>query len=179
MPSADTPRAALEALSTSKTGSEREVLTEILHNLRAVVAWKLDGLDDTTAKQSVVDSATTLLGIVHHLAWVEAWWFHQVFAGEDVDYPFDWDADSDAEFRMGDHHTIEGVLDVYERNVVRSNQIIAAAASLDATAEANGTSYSLRWILAHMIDETARHAGHMDIIREQLDGTTGYMPPVR
>ena len=68
-------------------------------------------------------------------------------------------------------------LDVYEQNVVRANEIIAAA-ELDATVEANDREYSLRWILAHMIDETARHAGHMDIIREQLDGATGYLPPM-
>jgi uncharacterized damage-inducible protein DinB len=171
------PRAALEARTASQAGTEREVLTETLQNLRAVVAWKLSGIDDETAKRSVVDSATTLLGLVHHLAWVEAWWFQDVFAGADVDYPFDWDADPDAEFRMGGNDTVESILDVYEQNVVRANEIIAAA-ELDATVEANDREYSLRWILAHMIDETARHAGHMDIIREQLDGATGYLPPM-
>lgn len=171
-----TPREHLSVRPTAKTGSEREVLAGILHNLRAVVAWKLWGLDDETAKRSIVASATTLLGLVHHLAWVEAWWFQEVFAGDEVDYPFDWSIDPDAEFRMTDEHTIDGVLDVYERNVVRSNEIIAAAPSLDAIASADGADYSLRWILTHMIDETARHAGHMDIIREQLDGTTGYLP---
>ena len=149
---------------------------ETLKNLRAVVAWKLAGLDDETAKQSVVDSATTLLGIVHHLAWVEAWWFQEVFGGRSVEYPFDWDADPDAEFRMSDAHTIVGILDVYERNVIRSNELIDAAPDLDTTGRRGDTDYSLRWILTHMIDETARHAGQMDIIREQLDGATGYLP---
>jgi len=177
MPDACTPRQALEARSTSRTETEREVLTQILRNLRAVVAWKLAGLDDETAKRSVVDSATTLLGIVHHLAWVEAWWFQEVFAGENVEYPFDWDADADAEFRMTDRHTIEGILDVYEGNVVRSDELIDSAPGLDAVGRRGDTENSLRWILTHMIDETARHAGHMDIIREQLDGSTGYLPP--
>ena len=172
-----TPREALEARSTRKAGTEREILTDILHNARSVVAWKLAGVDDATAKRSVVESATTLLGIVHHLAWVEAWWFHQVFAGDEVDYPFDWDSDPDAEFRMSDAHTVEGILGVYERNVLRSDEIIAATGSLDEIVRANDTEFSLRWIIVHMIDETARHAGHMDIIREQLDGATGYLPP--
>ena len=69
------------------------------------MAWKLAGLDDETAKRSVVDSATTLLGIVHHLAWVEVWWFQEVFAGENIEYPFDWDADADAERRSHGHHS--------------------------------------------------------------------------
>lgn len=141
------------------------------------MAWKLAALDDETAKRSVVDSATTLLGIVHHLAWVEVWWFQEVFAGENVEYPFDWDADADAEFRMTDRHTIGGILDVYEHNVVRSDELIDSASGLDAVGRRGDTEYSLRWILTHMIDETARHAGHMDIIREQLDGSMGYLPP--
>ncbi len=176
---ADTDRTHREALNAhfaSKNSPERDTLTGTLRNLRAVVAWKLAGLDDEGAKRSVVDSATTLLGIVHHLAWVEAWWFQEVFAGEEVDYPFVLGGGSDAEFHMTDDDTVEGILDVYERNVMRSDVIIAAAPDLGAAVEANGTEYSLRWILAHMIDETARHAGQMDIIREQVDGATGYLP---
>ena len=176
---ADTDRTHREALNAhfaTTSASERDTLTGTLRNLRAVVAWKLAGLDDEKAKRSVVDSATTLLGIVHHLAWVEAWWFQEVFAGEEVEYPFVWGAGSDAEFHMTDDDTIESILDVYERNVIRSNEIVGAAPDLDATVEANDTEYSLRWILVHMIDETARHAGHMDIIREQVDGATGYLP---
>ena len=173
-----TPRRALEARFTSKAGTERETLTGTLSNLRAVVAWKLAGLDDEMAKRSMVDSATTLLGLVHHLAWVEAWWFQHIFAGEIVDYPFGWDEDADAEFRMTDDHTVESVLDVYERNVAKSDEIIAVA-DLGATVKPKKTEYSMRWILVHMIDETARHAGHMDILREQIDGATGYLPPLQ
>ena len=60
--------------------------------------------------------------------------------------------------------------------MVVSEEIIAGAPDLDTTGRSEGTEYSLRWILTHMIDETARDAGHMDILREQLDGATGYMP---
>ena len=177
MPDAEyIPRPTFESLTANRAGSEYDVLFETLHNLRSVVAWKLANLDDATAKASVVPSATTLLGLVHHLAWVEAWWFQSVFAGRDVDWPFDRDEDRDAEFRMRDEHTVDGILDVYERNVVISNEIISSAPSLDVTVKPGETEYSLRWILAHMIDETARHVGHMDIIREQLDGATGYLP---
>lgn len=170
------PEETLVVRPTAKIGTEREVISGIFRNLRGVVAWKLDGLDDDTAKASVVESATTLLGIAHHLAWVEAWWFQEVFAGLTVEYPFDWEEDSDAEFRMSDEHTVESVLAVYERNARLSDDIIDAAPDLGALSARPGTSYSLRWIITHMIDETARHAGHMDIIREQLDGATGYMP---
>jgi hypothetical protein len=115
---------------------------------------------------------------VHHLAWVEAWWFQDAFGGITVDYPFDWKVDADAEFRMTQQRSVQSVLALSEANVKRSNEIVAAAPDLETTVHGRGQDHSLRWILVHMIDETARHAGHMDIIREQLDGTTGYQPPI-
>ncbi len=103
------------------------------------------------------------------------WWFQDVFAQREVDYGIDWGEDPDAEFRMTDEHTVESVLDGYEESVAAANEIIDAG-SLDDQVHRNGRDYTLRWILVHMIDETARHAGHMDILREQLDGETGYFP---
>ena len=172
-----TPGEVLHPIPYARAGCERETLVETLHNLRAVVAWKLAGLDDESAKASLVSSLTTPLGVVNHLAWVEAWWFQEVFTKAEVDYPFDWDDDADAEFRMTDDHTVANVLRVYEDNVLRSNEIIADAESLESTVRRGEREFSLRWILTHMIDETARHAGHMDILREQIDGATGYRPP--
>ena len=151
------------------------MLVETLHNLRCVVAWKLEGTSDEAAKRSLVPSLTTLMGVANHLARVEMWWFQDVFAGRDIDYGIDWDEDPDAEFRMTDEHTIAGVLDDYEAAIAESDAIVAAA-SLDDVVHRNDRDYTLRWILVHMIDETARHAGHMDILREQLDGATGYFP---
>ncbi len=124
----------------------------------------------------MVESGTNMLGLVKHLAWVERWWFEYNFAGREVDFPWS-DDDPDADFRVEDEETIADIVALYEAAVVDSNEIIASADLDDlAAVTRDGVSRSLRWIVGHMVEETARHAGHADIVRELIDHNTGYMP---
>lgn len=166
----------MKVRTTPKTGSEKETLLAFLDNNRAVMPWKLRGLSEEDARRPMVDSGTSALGIVKHLAWVEYWWFAFNFAGEEVDFPWS-DDDPDADFRIEPDETIADIVALYEEAVAHSNAIIEAADLDDIAAKkGGGVSRSLRWIMGHMVEETARHAGHADIVRELIDGTTGYMP---
>lgn len=151
------------------------MLRSFLQQNRSVILFKLDGVTPEAAGHSPVDSGTTLLGIVKHLAWVERWWFCEFIGGQSPDYPWSED-DPDADFRVEPDDTLDSVRELYAAAVAEANAVIDAAASLEVTGDGRGGERSLRWVLIHMIEETARHAGHMDIIREQLDGTLGYLP---
>jgi len=143
------------------TGGEREMLAGFLDFQRATLLWKLEGLDDEQLRRAMVPSGTSLLGLVKHLAYVERSWFQGVWDGQEVSLPYE---------------TTEDVLALYDGECDRSRAIVAAASSLDDIAEhprRQGWKMSRRWILIHMIEETARHVGHADILREQLDGATG------
>lgn len=156
-----------------KAAPERETLDAFMDYQRATLVHKLDGLTTEQASRRLVPSLTTLLGIVKHLAYVEAWWFQENFAGRDQSYPWT-DADPDADFRIEDDDSIEAVIELYETKCEESRRAIAGA-SLDDMSQraARGIPRSLRWIMLHMIEETARHLGHADILRELTDGQTG------
>jgi hypothetical protein len=116
-----------------------------------------------------------LLGIVKHLAYVERWWFQMNFAGEPVAFPWPEDEpDQDIDFRIVPTDTVESITTLYRQEVTRSREI-AAAASVDDLGRGFGEVQprTLRWVMIHMIDETARHAGHADILRELTDGAIG------
>jgi hypothetical protein len=123
----------------------------------------------------MVESGTSLLGLVKHLAWVERWWFLSYIGGGEVDFPFS-DADPDADWRIETADSIASISQLYVDAVGEADAVIAAAESLDIAGTTLSETRSLRWVLVHMIEETARHAGHADILREEIDGTTGYMP---
>lgn len=158
-----------------KTGDEKDILVGVLNELRAVILWKLDGLDEAAARRPMVPSGTSLLGLIKHLAWVERWWFVDFIGGNKLDYPWS-EADPDADFRSEDDETVASVSQLYATAVGEANAVIAAAPDLDVTGSLESGPRSLRWVLTHMIDETGRHAGHADIIRELIDGATGYYP---
>lgn len=153
-------------------GPERELLAAFLDYNRETLLWKISGLDDEALRRRLVPSQTTLLGLVKHLAAVERSWFQRTFAGRDVPTPWT-DADPDADFRIEPDETTAQILALYQAEIAISRQIAAAAPSLDAVAQRPDRPVSLRWIMVHMIEETARHVGHADILREQIDGATG------
>jgi uncharacterized damage-inducible protein DinB len=153
-------------------GSEVETLNGFLDFQRATLLWKLEGLDDQQLRRAMVPSGTSLLGIVKHLAYVERSWFQRVWAGQEVSFPWT-EEDPDADWRIEPDETTQDVLALYDGECARSREIVAAATSLDETAKVRWGKVSRRWILTHMIEETARHVGHADILREQLDGATG------
>jgi uncharacterized damage-inducible protein DinB len=155
-------------------GTETETLGGFLDFQRATLLWKLEGLDDEQLRRAMVPSGTSLLGMVKHLAYVERSWFQRVWAGQEITVIWT-EEDPDADWRIEPDETTKYVLALYEGECARSREIVAAASSLDETVVHPRWKVELsrRWILTHMIEETARHVGHADILREQLDGATG------
>jgi len=157
-------------------GGERESLLAALERHRDAILWKLDGLTGEQLRTSTLPSGTTPIGLVKHLAYVERWWFDDFFAGNSVDYPWS-EEDPDADFRVDDGETVDDVISLYTEAAARSNELVADAQMDDlSVGSRDGERFALRWIVAHMIEETARHAGHADIIRELIDGNTGDYP---
>jgi len=144
-------------------GTEREVLQGFLDYLRASVAAKPEGAPEPQVRTAAVPSGTNLLGLVKHLAHVERF----VFLGEEV-------ADWPATFHPTPEESVADLVAAYRAAVARANTVIAAATDLTAPLpRPGGKGPSLRWALIHMIEETGRHAGHADILRELIDGATG------
>jgi uncharacterized damage-inducible protein DinB len=155
-------------------GDERTTLTGFLQRQRDLVAWKVREASDDTLRSVRTPSGLSLHGIVRHLENVERSWFRDVFAGE-TGLAYDWtDEDQDAEFKPGDDVGMAELLRAYAEETARCDAVIAAAPSLDAVSARRGTS--LRWIIVHMIEETGRHLGHIDLLREQADGDVGEDP---
>jgi uncharacterized damage-inducible protein DinB len=159
----------------SRTGSEKEILRNSLDRHRDVALWKLDGLDDERLRRPMTPTGTSLLGLVKHLAAVDYSWFCKTFGRETEPLPFR-DDDPDADLRPEPEETVPDIVAFYGRAREASDQVIDEL-ELDAVGTAWLGEVSLRWVLVHMIEETARHTGHMDIVRELLDGTTGDYPP--
>lgn len=148
------------------TGSESETLERCLDEQRTAIISAIEGLDERQARWRPHDEANSLIEILNHLAWVERWWFECVFAGSPDPWPAD---DPDADFKVPDDQTVRDTIDLY-RAACRRSKEISESASLDTEVEAGRGRISLRWITVHMIEETARHAGHADITRQLIDG---------
>ncbi|TFV68254.1 UNVERIFIED_ORG: DinB family protein [Bacillus sp. AZ43] len=161
-------------------GPEREQLGAYLDYQRETVLLKADGLTAEQLARTVPPSSLTLAGLLNHLAFVEDFWFRVTFLGLPPDELWagvDWEADPDFEFRTAVGCTPEELRERYRATCARSRQVVAEAASLDqlsvSRSRRTGNHRDLRWILLHLIEETARHAGHADLLREAIDGTTG------
>ncbi|MEU4575363.1 DinB family protein [Nonomuraea sp. ATR24] len=157
---------------------ERTQLVGWLDMQRAIVHWKCEGLSEEDAHRPVLPDSPlmTVAGLVSHLRWVEHCWFEVLFMGGPAVGPqFDEDGPEDADM-MVDDVPLARLLEEYERQCAVSNEIIAAH-SLDDVGkhpDFRSAAASLRWMLIHMVEETARHAGHLDTVRELVDGTKGY-----
>jgi hypothetical protein len=104
-------------------------------------------------------------------AYVERWWFRRVFAGEDVSFPWSKE-DPDADWRLEPTDTNADIVALYQEETARSREVVRGA-SWDDVAKSSPKGHTLGWILTHMVEEVARHNGHADILREQIDGKTG------
>jgi uncharacterized damage-inducible protein DinB len=157
------------------TGDEGPMVVSILNKQREVMLWKLDGLSDEELRRPMTPSGTNLLGLVKHLAAVEYGWFCSTFGRSTEPLPFD-DNDENADLRVNDDESTEDILAFYRR-ACDAADLAMSEIGLDGEGTAwFGDTVSMRWVILHMIEETARHAGHADILREMLDGTTGYRP---
>ena len=157
-------------------GSELETLARYLDAYRDAARWKLEGLDEDQARRSPVPSGTSLLSVLKHLGYVERWWFQAVMAQEKPEFPWSED-DPDADFRLGRDDTVASVTAFYDTECARSREILAAHPDLEETFAFGEHEISGRELCVHMVEEIARHLGHMDILREELDGATGGFPP--
>jgi uncharacterized damage-inducible protein DinB len=171
--------AAAQQARPAQQAGEREMLTGWLDAHRAILLWKCEGLsDEQLRKRAVPPSTLSLLGLVRHMAMVERGWFRQVFAGEDVPDVYDLSADPDADFNAVDQADPAEAFRDFGRECAAAREVLAAAADLDVLSkkpsQRTGEPFSLRWIVTHMIEEYARHNGHADLLRESIDGATGY-----
>ena len=161
------------------TGSELDQLTAFLDFQRETMLLKAEGLDAGQLATALPPSSLTLGGLLNHLALVEDSWFPDRFAGRpahELWRDVDWTADPDYEFRTAKDVDPDELRQRYREACARSREVVVAATSLDqlsARPGRDGTHWDLRWILIHMIEETARHAGHADLIRESIDGQVG------
>ncbi|MCD9903866.1 DinB family protein [Streptomyces sp. MT29] len=153
-----------------RTGSsEAETLRGFLDYLRTSVAAKVDGAPEPEVRTAAVRSGTNLLGLLNHLTYVE----RAIFLGERV-------ADWQATFRAAPEDSVAEVVARYRTAVESANEVLDGCTDLAAPVPRPGArsrpgkpAPSVRWALAHMIEETGRHAGHADILRELIDGSTG------
>ena len=177
-PSDDDPRE-----HRSRLGDERSTLVESLRCLRLTLELKCAGLDaEGMARRSVEPSTMSLLGLVRHLAEVERATFRVLMAGQDAPKLFCSAADRDGDFNgaVADPEVVAQAWDVWRAEVEFATRFVAEAPSLDITAEdplnqhgSGGGAMSLREALVGMIEEYARHMGHVDLLRERIDGRIG------
>jgi uncharacterized protein DUF664 len=145
---------------------EVEQLRAVLDGLRASVLKKLAGLSEGDAWRSTVDSGTNVAGLVQHLTFVESLWFEEIAAGRKA-------ARGNRSMQADPAVSLRILRADYRAAWKASNEIIAAIGDADAPVTRNGKTHNLRWVMLAVIGETSRHAGHADIIREQIDGQTG------
>jgi uncharacterized damage-inducible protein DinB len=161
------------------TTSERDSLSQYLDYQRETILLKTEALTREQLAIRVPTSNLTLAGLLYHLALVEESWFEVKFRGlkprEDFE-GVDWDADPDYEFRTAIDKDPGWLRRRYRDACNRARQVTGEAGSLDApsvSTRIGGQPFTLRWAIMHLIEETARHAGHADLLREAVDGTVG------
>jgi hypothetical protein len=157
------------------TANERDALASFLDRQRDALIRKARGVSDADARRAPTASSLSLLGLLKHSAVWEDRWFQGVVAGRPL--PDGWpDHESpipDEDFRVDDGDTVEQWVARYEQAAETSRQIVAAMELDDSCARTDIIDCNVRCVLLHMIEETARHAGHADLIRETLDGSRG------
>ncbi|MEU4316850.1 DinB family protein [Nocardia sp. NPDC024068] len=165
MPTTPRPERRRDAPPPRTGNSEIEILRGFLDYLRASIAAKVDGAPEPQVRAAAVPSGTNLLGLLEHLTFVE----RSIFLGENVtDWP--------STFRASPTDSVADVVGRYRDVVERANEVLDSCADLAASvprARPGKRAPSVRWALVHMIEETGRHAGHADILRELIDGATG------
>jgi uncharacterized damage-inducible protein DinB len=157
-----------------QTGSERHILEGHLESNRATAVRKVSGLTWEQASRRLGPTPTSVAGILKHLINVERWWFRHNLAGE-PDVAFDWSDDiPDLEFDLAAADSLETLIAAYGVACEESRVVATRFGLTDQMRrpEESGSRPSLRWIYVHMIEELARHNGHLDIYRELLDGQT-------
>lgn len=157
----------------------QEILLGFLDYYRSAVERKVGELSEQDLRTSRLPSGWTPLELVKHLVYMERRWFRWGFLAEQIDDPFG-DEDDQERWRVGEHETVEELIAALHAGGVRTREIVAAA-SLDDVAATGGRftaddkrpQPTLAWTLAYVLQEYARHLGHLDVARELVDGSTG------
>ncbi|GGX84723.1 hypothetical protein GCM10010358_43710 [Streptomyces minutiscleroticus] len=164
---------------TPPAWDERTQLTTFLDYARDTARAKCEGLSAQDARRAPLPRSPlmTMCGLISHLRWVEYHWIQVVFLGEEPAGPLTGatDEDPDPEMRLALDVPLPRLLAEYEEQSARYRRLLAEH-DLDARAARpvrDGRHVDLRWIVLHLIEETSRHNGHLDIVRELLDGRTG------
>jgi uncharacterized damage-inducible protein DinB len=178
-----TSESAAQSIASGRTDDipsswdERTTLTTLLDYARDTVHAKCAGLSDADARRAPLPGSLlmTISGLVSHLRWVETAWIEETLLGRAIDAPWT-DDDPDREFRIAVEVPLAQLLAEYRAACARHSDLVA---SLDLDTPSKGAldwraePVTLRWILLHLTEETARHNGHLDILRELADGTRG------
>lgn len=187
---ADTASASTPLPVIPAQGNETELLTAFLDYQRAVVRRKAEGLTNEQLNVRLPSHPSTLTigGVVKHLSWVEIKWSQAVFLGRDytdIDEPWATHRSTDPHWEWDTHAlTPQALLALYDSAITAATEAYDSAPPTQLSARAgcadpgqdeddDATRYELRWILTHLIEEYARHAGHLDLLREHVDGATG------
>jgi len=157
-------------------GDERSQLESWLTFYRETLLVKCDGLDlEQLSRRPFPTSKLSLLGLVRHMTFVEQVWFERIFAGVDMPRYYKSEPASDDDFDELDSAGLDEVLANYDAAIATSKALAQGHELDELTAKPwRGREVDLRWIYLHMIEEYARHCGHADLLRELIDGATGY-----
>lgn len=151
---------------------EMAMLRGWLEHLRGSAIYKLEGLDEHQIRWKPAPTANSLGGLLVHLGYGERLWLRVVFAGEVMDMAWTENRYA-ATFVVPDGFSADDVIAFYRAETAATDAVLDAADSLDLPSRGDLRPTTLRWIVTHLVEETARHAGHMDITRELIDGRTG------
>lgn len=174
----------MPVLRPNESADELTTLTEYLERQRQLLLLKAEGLDLTGMTRVVPPSTLTIGGIIKHMALVENSWFRVRLLGDPPNEPWmsaPFDNDPDWEFNSALFDVPAELIELYQNECESSReaveQVAATPEGLDSLSVAEswstGRRMSLRWVLLHMIEETARHVGHADILRQAVDGSIG------
>lgn len=163
-----------EYVRAPDNGDERTMIEGLLAEQRSLVHWKLADAKDEDLLSVATSTGLTARGVLNHLTHVERWWWRDVFAGQDG-LPYDWTAeDPDGEFHLGPDKPIGQLLTEYAGECAASDAVLAGVVDLDQRGVRKDVS--ARFVVLHLVEETARHLGHLDLLRELADGAVGVSP---
>jgi uncharacterized damage-inducible protein DinB len=164
----------IERIDPTPGENELTTMVAFLDYHRATFAWKCEGLDaEQLARRSAPPSTMSLLGILRHLCDVERAWFDRV-AGRSRDQYYFTDAEPDRDFNdaVADGQVVEQAYANWHEAITDGKAVLAGV-ELDTWFESPYGPLTVRWLLAHLLEEYARHNGHADLLREAIDGAVG------
>ena len=166
-------------LYPNSIGTERELLDAHLEFCRETILHSVSGITKEDGVKRLGPTATSVLGVLRHVTEDEHWWFQDRFAGIPYTDFRSSDEEPDGEFRIREEDTVESLIEGFKKACENSRQLVKDRSLDDLAAHArprDNKQPSLRWVYLHMIDELARHSGHLQIYRELIDNVHGGRP---